>query len=159
MNTANLSELLQGQVFHALIVLAVSIYALNAILIAVEAGYDLWGRFVLGCLQGLGGGTIRDFLIGGNRMPLFYTRDPAFLIAIFSVTAVVSILAATKADFHQSAAFQTVAGFSYVNESMETAAANARSEVTTTMMKLEIWRNTARQCRCAKTGVEHFVSG
>ena len=108
MKPANLSELLQGQVFHALIVLAVSIYALNAILIAVEAGYDLWGRFVLGCLQGLGGGTIRDFLIGGDRMPLFYTRDPAFLIAIFSVTAVVSILAATKADFHQSAAFQTV---------------------------------------------------
>lgn len=108
MNTANLSELLQGQVFHALIVLAVAIYALNAILIAVEAGYDLWGRFVLGSLQGLGGGTIRDFLIGGNRMPPFYTRDPAFIIAIFSVVVVVSILSATKADFHQTPAFQSI---------------------------------------------------
>lgn len=105
---SNLSELLQGQVFHALIVVAVAIYALNAVLIAVEAGYDLWGRFVLGCLQGLGGGTIRDFLIGGNRMPLFYTRDPAFLIAILTVVAIVSILSATKVDFHQSAGFQSV---------------------------------------------------
>ena len=46
-------------ILSGLVILAVGIYALNAILIAVEAGYDLWGRFALGCLQGLGGGTIR----------------------------------------------------------------------------------------------------
>ena len=84
MSNQDITLLLQGQVFHILLVLAVSIYALNAILIAVEAGYDLWGRFVLGCLQGLGGGTIRDFLVGPSRLPLSYMRDSSFLLAILS---------------------------------------------------------------------------
>ena len=67
MIASEMSELLRWPSFHAVVVLAVAIYALNATLIAVESGYDLWGRFVLGCLQGLGGGAIRDVLIGGNR--------------------------------------------------------------------------------------------
>jgi len=105
---SNLSELVRSELFHALVILAVGIYALNAILIAVEAGYDLWGRFALGCLQGLGGGTIRDFLIGGRALPPGYTRDPSFILTIFSVTLIVSFLSATKTDFHRSASFQRV---------------------------------------------------
>lgn len=44
---------------------------------------NIFGVIFLGIITALGGGTIRDLIIG--RTPLFYLRDPAYLgIAIFA---------------------------------------------------------------------------
>jgi|GEM_PF-1246694 len=94
--------------FKVFFALAVAIFALSSILVAVELGYDFWGRLVFGFMASLGGGTIRDLLIAGDRLPFAYTRDPTFMIEILSITAVVSALSATHAGFHQSQGFQRV---------------------------------------------------
>jgi uncharacterized membrane protein YeiH len=101
-----LASFLTDPLFALLVLAGVCIYALNAILLAVELGYDWWGRLVLGFLQGLGGGTVRDFLIGGDRLPPGYTRDPVAPAAIVLIVIIVSVLSACKEDFHKTPRFQ-----------------------------------------------------
>ena len=101
-------EFVRGDAFNMLFGIAVALCALSSILVAVELGYDFWGRLVFGFTASLGGGTIRDLLIGGDRLPFVYTRDPTFMSEILIITAVVSVLSATRAGFHQSRGFQAV---------------------------------------------------
>jgi uncharacterized membrane protein YeiH len=103
---AAMRTFVDGIAFNILFVLAVGIFALSSILVAVELGYDFWGRLVFGFMASLGGGTIRDLLIAGDRIPFAYTRDPTFMVEILAITAVVSVLSATHAGFHQSPGFQ-----------------------------------------------------
>ena len=100
--------LVQSQPFFWLTTVGIGIYALNAILIAVEQGYDLWGRLALGVLQGLGGGTIRDFLIGGARLPPEYMHNPTRPALILILVVIVSLLSATRVRIDRMPWFQRI---------------------------------------------------
>jgi NitT/TauT family transport system substrate-binding protein len=59
---------------------------------ALQRRYDLWGAFVLTLLPTVGGGVIRDLLIGADRFPLLLFRDPTYLLVVITVVAIGSAL-------------------------------------------------------------------
>jgi uncharacterized membrane protein YeiH len=56
---------------------AIFVFALTGGLVASRAQLDIVGFLFLGCLTGVGGGTLRDLLLG--RLPVFWINDPQFL--------------------------------------------------------------------------------
>jgi len=64
---------------------AVFVFALTGGLVASRAQLDIVGFLFLGCLTGVGGGTVRDLLLG--RAPVFWIDDPQYL-AVASAGAV-----------------------------------------------------------------------
>lgn len=61
-------------------------FAISGALLAGRKRMDVAGVVALGCIVGVGGGTIRDLLLG--ETPVFWVRSPAFVL----VAAVTSLL-------------------------------------------------------------------
>jgi NitT/TauT family transport system substrate-binding protein len=76
-----------------LILFGSAIYGIAGFLRAQEQKYDVWGALVLTALPTVGGGTIRDLLVGGDRLPLFVVTDPNYAYAIGGIIIVGGILA------------------------------------------------------------------
>ncbi|MBK1881927.1 trimeric intracellular cation channel family protein [Luteolibacter pohnpeiensis] len=65
---------------YALDLIAVAVFAASGTLAAMAANMDPVGIFVLASVTAIGGGTIRDLLLG--RHPIFWIKDPAPLFVI-----------------------------------------------------------------------------
>lgn len=61
----------------ALTVLATAVMAASAAIQAARQGFDFFGAGVLALVTAVGGGTLRDILIG--RFPVFWINDPTFI--------------------------------------------------------------------------------
>lgn len=70
-------------------------FAITGALVASRKEMDVVGFIVLGTVTGIGGGTLRDVLLG---LPAFWVREPAYLITC----ALVSILVFFAAHIPQS---------------------------------------------------------
>ena len=68
-------------------VLGTAVFALTGAISAAKKRFDLFGMIVLAGLVGLGGGTLRDILLG--RLPVFWVREPWDLL----ITTGVALLA------------------------------------------------------------------
>ncbi|NBO15565.1 MAG: hypothetical protein EBV20_10595 [Betaproteobacteria bacterium] len=104
--------------FKVFVYFGVFIYALSGVLEAIHRNYDLWGRLILAFLSGIGGGTIRDLIIGGERLPFYYVKDPTYPVGICLVVLFASIIIAffPKADqkdkFKKVKKYSDIIGFS-----------------------------------------------
>jgi uncharacterized membrane protein YeiH len=78
-------------VLHILSLVAVAAQAMTAALAAGRRSMDWAGVCMLGCITALGGGTIRDVLLG--HYPLLWVQDPPYL-ALAAIAAFVTILVA-----------------------------------------------------------------
>jgi uncharacterized membrane protein YeiH len=78
-------------VLHFLALVALAAQAMTAALAAGRRSMDWAGVCMLGCITALGGGTIRDVLLG--HYPLVWVERPAYL-AITIVSAFITILIA-----------------------------------------------------------------
>jgi uncharacterized membrane protein YeiH len=78
-------------VLHVLSFIAVAAQAMTAALAAGRRSMDWVGVCMLGCITALGGGTIRDVLLG--HYPLLWVRHPSFLL-LAAGAALVTILMA-----------------------------------------------------------------
>src|SRR3954462_14962770 len=78
-------------VLHALTYIALASAAMTAALAAGRRSMDWVGVCMLGCITALGGGTIRDVLLG--HYPLGWVQHPSYL-AITAVAAFATILIA-----------------------------------------------------------------
>ena len=78
-------------VLHLLTYVALAAGAMTAALAAGRRSMDWVGVCMLGCITSLGGGTIRDVLLG--HYPLVWVQHPSYL-AITAVAAFVTILIA-----------------------------------------------------------------
>lgn len=58
------------------------VFAISGVLAAVEKKFDLVGAFILGMVTAVGGGTLRDVLIGST--PVGWMKDLSYLIIIFA---------------------------------------------------------------------------
>lgn len=58
------------------------VFAVSGALAAGRRGLDLLGVVVLATMTAVGGGTIRDLLLG--RHPIFWLSDPAYLTVILA---------------------------------------------------------------------------
>ena len=74
-------------VLHVLSFIAVAAQAMTAALAAGRRSMDWAGVCMLGCITALGGGTIRDVLLG--HYPLLWVQSPSYL----ALTAVAAFLA------------------------------------------------------------------
>ena len=93
--------------FKILVYFGVFTYALSGVLEAINRGYDLWGRLVLAFLSGVGGGTLRDLLIGGDRLPFYYVKDLTYPLGILLVVLITSSIVAAHHDAHKSEIFKS----------------------------------------------------
>ena len=61
-------------------------FSISGALVAIHCGLDMLGVVVLGCITAVGGGMMRDVLIG-NTPPLIFANSGIFLLAL--ITAIV----------------------------------------------------------------------
>ncbi len=78
-------------VLHILSLVALAAQAMTAALAAGRRSMDWAGVCMLGCITALGGGTIRDVLLG--HYPLLWVQNPSYL-ALTAGAAFVTILIA-----------------------------------------------------------------
>ncbi len=74
----------------------VAVFAVTGSMIAGKKHMDLFGVVVLAIVTALGGGTIRDLVIGAT--PVFWISDPVYLL-VASVTALVTFMFSRFYDF------------------------------------------------------------
>jgi uncharacterized membrane protein YeiH len=70
--------------FQTLTVFATITLAVSGVLQAARTQMDFFGAVVLACVCALGGGSLRDLLIGAT--PVFWTQDLSYLAAILPTT-------------------------------------------------------------------------
>jgi uncharacterized membrane protein YeiH len=80
-----------SSVLHYLSLVALAAQAMTAALAAGRRSMDWAGVCMLGCITALGGGTIRDVLLG--HYPLVWVQNPS-LLAITTASAFITILGA-----------------------------------------------------------------
>jgi uncharacterized membrane protein YeiH len=78
-------------VLHILSLVALAAQAMSAALAAGRRSMDWMGVCFLGCITALGGGTIRDVVLG--HYPLAWVQNPSFL-AITAIAAFATVLLA-----------------------------------------------------------------
>lgn len=103
-----LQKITSTTAFGLLMVFGMLTFALSGMLEAINRGYDIWGRLVLAFLSGLGGGTLRDFLISGDRWPPEYITNLVPATGILVIVILTSIVTAFYRDLHQTKAFKTI---------------------------------------------------
>ena len=62
----------------------ICVFALSGALVASRKKMDIVGFALLGCVTGIGGGTIRDVLLG--ILPVFWVQKPAYLLTCLLVS-------------------------------------------------------------------------
>jgi NitT/TauT family transport system substrate-binding protein len=102
------SDVLQLPEFKLFIIFGVLTFALSGVLEAINRGYDLWGRLVLAFVSGLGGGTLRDFLIGEERLPLYYVSDLTFPAGILGIVLLATGVTARHENIHKTDSFKSI---------------------------------------------------
>jgi len=102
------STVFHSKYFSLFFSIGILTFALSGVLEAINRGYDLWGRLVLAFISGLGGGALRDILIGGDRYPLAFTRDLTLPLGILLIVLVSLVITVFKRDLHNSKAFKKV---------------------------------------------------
>src|SRR5919206_1875619 len=65
----------------------VVVFAISGALVASRKQMDLVGFALLGTVTGIGGGTLRDILLG--QLPVFWVREPAYLVTCVLVSGIV----------------------------------------------------------------------
>jgi uncharacterized membrane protein YeiH len=66
------------------------VFAISGALVASRKEMDLFGFVLLGTVTGIGGGTLRDLLLG---LPVFWVREPSYLLVCLGVSAAVFVTA------------------------------------------------------------------
>ncbi len=100
------SRVLSHPAYQIFVLIGVLIYALSGALEAIKRQYDLWGRLILAFLSGIGGGTLRDLLIGPERTPFYYVQDVAFPLGILLVVIAASLATSLYSNIQDTATFK-----------------------------------------------------
>ncbi len=85
---AALQQLTGARWFYALDLLGTVVFAISGVMRAHKGRYDFFGAFVLAFLPAVGGGTVRDVLVGGDRHPPFIFKDPLYVELVLAVVIV-----------------------------------------------------------------------
>lgn len=81
----------QGQVVHLMDLFGTSVFAITGSLAAGKKRMDIFGVLVLGLVTAVGGGTLRDLLLG--QCPVFWIKNSSYLIVVI-VTCILTLLLA-----------------------------------------------------------------
>ncbi|MEH6471857.1 MAG: trimeric intracellular cation channel family protein [Halopseudomonas sp.] len=70
---------------------AAAVFAASGALDAARQKMDILGFMLIGCATGLGGGTLRDVLLG--KLPVFWIREPEWISICLVASAVTYVIA------------------------------------------------------------------
>jgi uncharacterized membrane protein YeiH len=79
------------QLFLILNWFGICVFAVTGALVASRKEMDIVGFALLGSVTGIGGGTIRDVLLGVE--PIFWVREPAYLVTCVVVSVITFFIA------------------------------------------------------------------
>ncbi|WP_083908717.1 TRIC cation channel family protein [Thioalkalivibrio thiocyanodenitrificans] len=119
--------------FEAFVLFGVLVFALSGVLEAINRGYDMWGRLILAFLSGIGGGTLRDLLIGGDRIPFYYVKDLSYPLGILLVVVGASVVTSIFQGSHKSRAFKQTKNYADIVGFSVLATAGAQIAVASNM--------------------------
>ena len=68
-----------------------AVFAVTGALVASRKRMDIVGFILLGCVTGIGGGSLRDAMLGA--LPVFWVREPVYLAICVAVSAATFFLA------------------------------------------------------------------
>ncbi len=92
--------------FQVLVIVGVWVFGFAGALWATEVGYNLVGRAVIGFVGCMGGGVMRDLLLGGERLPFSWLVDPLMPMGVLCAVIIASLLAAMLPAGTHSRIFQ-----------------------------------------------------
>lgn len=78
-------------IIYLLDLAGVAVFAISGVQVAGQMRMDPFGATVLAAVTAIGGGTIRDTIIGAR--PVFWVNDPAYLIVIILTSLLTMLLA------------------------------------------------------------------
>lgn len=87
-----LNQVVSARWFYGLDLIGTAAFAIAGFMRARQRRYDLWGAFMLTLLPAVGGGTLRDLLVGGDRHPPFIFNDPGYVYIVVAVVIVGTLL-------------------------------------------------------------------
>lgn len=96
-----------GALFSGFLFFGIMNAALSGVLAAVDEGFDLWGRLMLAGLSAVGGGTLRDVILGRGA-PMFYIDDPVIPLGILALVLAISATDAVFGDLYKTASVQRI---------------------------------------------------
>lgn len=77
------------ELFRLIDVLGTAAFAVSGVFAALDKKLDLFGIFIIAFITAMGGGTLRDILIG--ELPVNWMQHPEYTLVVF-VSAMVAIL-------------------------------------------------------------------
>lgn len=77
-------------------------FAISGVLVAIDKKLDLFGVFIIAFVTSVGGGTLRDLLIGST--PVLWLRDPIYLYTIFGAV-VFAVIFRTRLKYIRKSLF------------------------------------------------------
>jgi len=81
----------QVEIIHLLDLFGTGVFAITGSLAAGKKRMDVFGVLVLGLATAIGGGTLRDLLLG--RCPVFWIINPNYLIVVITACVLTLLLA------------------------------------------------------------------
>lgn len=84
------------------------VFAITGVLAASEKRLDLFGVIVVSVVTAIGGGTIRDLVLG--RTPVFWVLEPSYIWIIVVTAALTFIIARHNAFPHKALLFSDAIG-------------------------------------------------
>lgn len=72
----------------------VATFAMSAAILSRQKNFDGFGVFVLATVTAIGGGTLRDLILG--RTPVFWVRDPKYIYVVILAVLLTALLARRK---------------------------------------------------------------
>lgn len=103
-----LNGVAQFPLFITLVTVGTLLFSLSGALLAIERGYNIWGRLLVATMPAIGGGAVRDLMIGGPRLPFYFIADPTLPLAILAIVLASSLLIAVFPAWVKSRAFTVV---------------------------------------------------
>jgi uncharacterized membrane protein YeiH len=88
--------------FDTLDILGTIAFAISGALSAINRKFDLFGLFIIAFVTALGGGTLRDVLIGNN--PISWMQN-ATIIYIIGVTTILTVLFRIQLEYLKKSLF------------------------------------------------------
>ncbi len=87
---------------------AVAVFAVSGALDAARQKMDILGFMLIGTATGIGGGTLRDVLLG--KMPVFWVREPVWVIVCLAAAAVTYFVAPRLASLTRALVWMDAVG-------------------------------------------------
>ena len=88
--------------YQTLDILGTVAFAISGVLVAMDKRLDLFGVLIIAFVTAIGGGTLRDLLIGNT--PVVWMRDATYMVTI-GITVIIAIIFSSRLKYLRKSLF------------------------------------------------------